>query len=148
MNRVHRVFYFAVAVVFASAIFAPGRVSAGPGDCTAYSAADIDTCFVAWADTNGGFDAVMDGILCIDNPAGTGSGGPVIRMDLTIAGGSLLRVGTNDFQAQLASFMPAECGTLVPGIGTPERHICRAEILRSFTWRQLCAQRVDRSPEN
>ena len=61
MYSLHRLFYFAVAVTFASAFIVPGSVRAGPGDCAAYSAADIDGCFLAWAEASG-FDALTDNV--------------------------------------------------------------------------------------
>ena len=144
MNRVFRVFYFAVAVAFASAILAPRRVGAGPGDCEAFSAADIDTCFVDWAAAID-FDAMIDVIECSDDPRG-----PTINMRLERADNMFLSftaLVSGGRERVALSRSPGGCGdALRIGVAKPELHICRAEVLRSFTWRQLCAQRVDRSP--
>ena len=147
MYSLHRLFYFAVAVTFASAFIVPGSVRAGPGDCAAYSAADIDGCFLAWAEASG-FDALTDNVGCSDNPDL-----PDARMQAFIGGASAFGVGTGlkpRFGGEAFAFSrgPEECSSDAEFLEIPELHICRAEILRSFTWRQLCAQLVDRSPQN
>lgn len=145
MIRVYRVFYFAVAVTIASATMAPGSVRAGPGDCTSFSAADIDSCFVEWAAATE-FDVMVDAISCDDDPSG-----PDVSLLANIDGPGLFHVfvfPSPSNAARLISFTPVLCNTLTQSLGIPEAHICRAEILRSFTWRQLCAQQVNRSPQN
>lgn len=147
MNRDHRVFYFAVAVAFASAIFAPGRVGAGPGDCEEFSAAAIDTCFVVW-EAGSEFDALMDDIVCSDDATAPGISLSLVSSATTgvfaVLAADIAGIGTVAKAATLPTL--AGCNAFVENVQVPELHICRAEVLRSFTWRQLCAQRVDRSP--
>ena len=81
MFRVYRVFHIAVAVTFISALTFVLSARAAPGDCPAFKAADIDTCFNDWADAEGltAFDSVIHITDCADDPAR-----PFIRMTAMI----------------------------------------------------------------
>ena len=64
------------------------------------------------------------------------------------AGGKVFDVVVDFDEDEITVFIGFESnpGGLCPGTtagfggaSLPERHICRAEVLRTYTWRQLCA---------
>ena len=125
-------------------------VLAGPGQCPVFNAADVDNFAIA-AGIAPLAEADLQELVCEDDPTIprtrilarispqtvlSGIAGPVIPDE-------------TDWIAQMScSLNGTSCGFL--GSAGPftvgEEHICRAEILRSFTWRRLCAKKVDRRP--
>ena len=155
--KFHRARYMP-AVVFllmASATFfwSMNSVAAGPGECRQYSASDIDD-LATTIGLSPLAEADLFFLLCEDDPQE-----PHTRFlavwDSTIdpAERCRLAIGVDFFDGKweltLAARGPkTEC----PGVGpnttrvdlsVAEQHICRAEILRSFTWRRLCATNVE-----
>ena len=144
-----------VALALVLLLGAAQPATAQPGQCLAYTAAEIDDAFTAWADATG-FDPVIHGVRCEDDP-----GLPATELALSVPE---LPTLPNAFHVLLCEgcvsgpFNPDQwetfCQVSFPGgpfgrdcestaftsnLSIPERHICRAEILRSYTWRQLCA---------
>ncbi len=122
-----------------------GHAFAGPGECPGPTVQDINKCFYGWANAADGLGIPWrDDVQCVDNPS----------TPLTFL---LLNVGTSDddnLSVQVdgtSSITPIEVTGIIGGalielcaglsaftLSLSDQHICRATILRSVPWRQLC----------
>lgn len=147
MIRYIRGISVAVAAVAVAILFTPAGASAGPGECPAFTAATIDNCFAIWQLASE-FDPVVDQTTCADDQSV-----PNTHIFLAVGGVSGPRYSAfteegepGIFGAQMSARLDRHepiCTTLLgTGLSVPERHICRAEIIRSFTWRTLCPRPV------
>ncbi len=147
MYRLAGMVHVAAAFLFVSGLVAPGGAFAQPGTCPVFSADDLDAAFFDWAMAVG-FSPELDSVSCSDDPATpetflqfiTAPPLPAFgEVDVTLADGL-------GFTASCVFATPAaqlDCvGPAQFGLSAPERHICRAEILRSSTWRLFCATSV------
>ena len=137
----------AAAALFIVAAPAPGW--AGPGECPGFTSDDIDDKATELG-LSSLAEADLDLLLCTDDPSA-----PFIEMRAEFVTGGvfhrfLARSGVSlmggEFQAVIFFQPIGTLGGNFAVFSVADTHICRAEMLRSFTWRRLCAVKVDRSP--
>jgi len=133
-----------IAVALAAALFIPtGHMLAGLGECPGFTSEDIDD--IATEIGLSSLAAVdLQQLICTDVPRA-----PALAMSVEwqSQGGHSFSIesgviGGGQFRALITS----ELGTIggqFSEFSVADTHICRAEALRSFTWRRLCAGNVD-----
>ncbi len=143
-----------IVAAFATVWSVP-HASAGPGECDPAITPDtIDSCYFDWLGESG-FDPGIDTIQCEDDPSEPRTSIFLGRITLDLH--SFFQVRTQDSlgssgqfvflgastDMQIPPFTRTEvCSSSTENISVPTRHICRAAILRSAPWRQLCQTQV------
>ena len=131
--------------------------AADRGMCPAFSAADIDAAFAEWSSVNA-FNPSEDKITCLDDrsvpytvmtfyiypPDATFADFVVVVDDDGNLTGNV-SCDSRDIDVSDQTVCDGTDGIAAIDLDIGEKHICRAEVLRSFTWRQYCSQIVDRS---
>ena len=127
----------AVLGVFIS-LSAMTTATAGPGECPGgLIPSFIDNCYIDWVAANG-FDPVVDPVFCEDDPSR-----PLTGMQLFTGGfASLFFVRVLETEFTLSVGGEASCLGQEVALTIPQRHFCRAAILRSVPWRLNCQKRV------
>ena len=148
-----------VMVAVVSAFFCSSEIaevvakSSRPGECPGGLTSElIDQCFIAWSQEIE-FDPATSPIWCQDEPRSAAIDF-VASQDASPMEPFVFDLSADRGVNFLTSYPPVEADGGVncdiefdyPPLTTADSHICRAEVLRSYTWRLLCAWKVDRSP--
>jgi hypothetical protein len=136
-----------LAIALASVVGVPTARAADNGQCPAWNAASVDNKFLEWSNAVD-FDAsTATRINCVKL-----EGQPRVLLYAEMPDFSFFKVLVNiapwDPTVLYATGIDSVgydnsdtwAFTPPPGISVPEAYVCRAELLRSFTWRQTCAQ--------
>ena len=139
-----------IPVALAAALFAPTGCApraTGPGECPGFTSDDIDEVATAIG-LSSLAEADLLGLRCEDDPTvpqielfavWVGPTTPFFSFQFRPTG--RIHNFVVDYRRRHGSL-----GGFVRVVSGADAHICRAEVLRSFTWRRLCADNVDRSP--
>ena len=135
-------------------VLAVTPASAGPGDCPVFSAKDIDD-YAEQVGLSALNDHDVKVVACVDD-----STSPMTRMRLTdrTEKSRILDVAVGYGFDDSSVATPGEPTGKIIAVADPfdiddqydnlplsDLHICRGELLRSYTWRRLCESRVNRS---